>query len=828
MVWITLSHNSFPCPLGARCRMPPVDDPSSDLSGRRFGQYRVLAKLGAGGMGVVYRAHDEQLERDLAIKVLPVGTLADDAARKRFRREALALSRLNHPNIATIYAFGNEAGVDYLAMELVAGASLQEKLSGGALPEKEVLALGAQISAALEEAHGQGVVHRDLKPGNIIVTPRGVAKVLDFGLARFSQPEGAPAGATAGATESVALTHAIVGTPAYMSPEQLRGDAVDARTDIYALGCVLYEMATGLPVFREELPTRLVEAILHRPPVAPRARNERISPELERIILKCLEKDPARRYQSARELGVDLQRLANPSAVSATPLAAEAPAVRARQWRTPALFGFGLLAAVLLGGLLVGLSLYRTRSRREAAASAPIESLAVLPLDNLSRDPGQDYFADGMTEELTADLAQIRALRVISRTSVMQYKGTRKTMPEIGRELNVDALIEGSVLHAGQRVRITAQLIRAATDQHLWAKSYEGDLSDVLTLQSTVAREIAREIKVALTPQDQARLASARKVNPEAHEAYLLGRYYWDKGNEADLKKSLEYYRKAQALDPHDPLVYAGLANTYTWMSDFYLSPREAMPQAQAAAAEALRLDESIAEAHSALATIHFLYDYDWPGAEREFKRAIELNPNFADALHNYANFLAAMKRPEESLAQLERAEQVSPFSDQVIQDSIWVRWLNRRYDDAIAKGRAGIAIDPQAAYTHINLGLACAQKGQFQEAIAHGETARKLDKGPLLYGFLGSIYAQSGKRAEAQKVFDTLKANFSRQYVCPYEIGTLAALLGNKDEAFQWYDRGFEFRSICMPFFWTDPRLDSIRSDPRYLELIRRLKFPQ
>ena len=800
-----------------------MDAAPSSLLGRTFGQYRVLEKLGAGGMGEVYRAHDTRLERDVALKVLPTAGPADDASRKRFRREALALSKLNHPNIATIFDFNTLDGLDFLVMELVEGAPLSARIGGLALSEKEVASLGTQIAEALEESHEHGVVHRDLKPANIVVTSKDQAKVLDFGLARLVR---AP---TAGElTASLTATPAAAGTLPYMAPEQLQGQEADPRSDIYALGAVLYEMATGQRPFHDAVPTRLVNAILHEAPVAPRARNERVSQELERIILKCLEKDPALRYHSAKELSIDLRRLAAPSAVSSAPSVHEAPSLVARRWRTPAFFAFGLLAVVLLAGLVVGLILMRMRSPQEAAAPSAIRSLAILPLENLSHDPQQDYFADGMTEELTAVLAQIGALRVISRTSVMQYKGTRKTMPEIGRELNVDALIEGSVLRAGQRVRITAQLIRAASDQHLWAKSYEGDLSDVLTLQSTVAQEIAGEIKAALTPQDFARLASARKVNPQAHEAYLLGRHYWDMGNEEDLKKSLEYYKQAMALGPNDALVYAGLADTYTALSDFYLPPREAMPQATAAAKKALELDDSLAEAHEAMAWIHFYYDWDWPASEREFKRAIELNPNFADAHHLYANYLASMKRREEARAEMERAEQLAPFSPQVVADAAWVGLMNREYKDAILRGRAAIAIDPRSAYAHMMLALVYARTRQFPEAIAEGETGRKLDQSPLLYGFLGTIYAEAGRRADAMKVLNSLKNNLDRQYVCPYEIGTISLLLGNKDQAFRWYDKAIEVRSACMPFLWADPRLDSIRSDPRYQQLLVRMKFPQ
>ena len=772
-------------------------------------------------MGVVYRAHDERLDRDVALKVLPGGALADDDARKRFRKEALALSKLNHPNIATIFDFDALDGVDFLVMELVEGESLAQRVQGGALAEKEVLAFGAQIADALEEAHEQGVVHRDLKPANILVTAKGRVKVLDFGLAKLLRPA-----TQADWTASITATPGVAGTLPYMSPEQLQGEAADARSDIYSLGGVLYEMATGRRAFRDEQSTRLIDAILHRPPVSPRALEAQVSPELERIILKCLEKDPASRFQSAKEIGVDLRRMGSPAPVSSVAVPVPPPA---RVTNRKGIFvALGVGAALLLA-VAAALNVNDWRGRLAGkAASGKIESLAVLPLENMSHDSAQDFFADGMTEELTADLAQIGALRVISRTSVMQYKGTRKLMPEIGRELNVDALIEGSVRRAGERVRITAQLIQASNDKHLWAKSYEGDLGDVLTLQSQVAGEIASEIKVALTPQDQARLTAARKVNPEAHEAYLRGRHSWEQANEVDLKKSLEYYQEALAKDPNLALAYAGLADTYNSLSDFYLPPRTVIPQATAAATKALQLDETLAEAHNALGLIHAYYDWDWSGAEREFKRAIELNPSFADAHANYAQFLAAMRRPDEARAEITRAEQASPFSEVAYLNGIWAAFLSWQYDEAIAQGKAGIKIDPQNAGMHVSLGLAYAQKGQFPEAIAEGEAGTKIDTSPLLFGFLGTIYATAGKRAEAQKVIDTLEANMSSHYVCPYEIGTTSLLLGRKDEAFRWFDKAIEVRSACMPLAWADPRLDSIHSDPRYKDLVRRLKFPE
>ena len=642
-------------------------------------------------MGEVYRAHDTRLDRDVALKVLPSARALDEAARNRFRKEALALSKLNHPNIATIFDFNSGDGLDYLVMELVEGESLATRIGSQSLAEKEVAALGAQIADALEEAHEHGVIHRDLKPANVVITPKGRVKVLDFGLARLLRPSG-----ETDLTVSVTATPAAAGTLPYMAPEQLQGEEADARSDLYALGAVLYEMSTGQRAFREEQPTRLLDSILHRPPVPPRARNERVSAELERIILKCLEKDPGLRYQSAREVSIDLRRCADPTAPRTATAVLEIPPASPRSRRLPGgWFIAGLLTAVLLAGGLLGWGLRQKRWPWNAAPAPSIQSLAVLPLDNLSRDPSQDYFADGMTEELTANLAQIGALRVISRTSVTQYKGTRKTLPEIGRELNVDALIEGSVLRAGQRVRITAQLVRAFPEQHLWARSYEGDLGDVLTLQGNVAREIAGEIKAALTPQDQARLSSSRKVDPEAYEAYLRGRHAWEQANGADLRRSIELYKQALARDPNYALAYAGMADSYTMLSDFYLPPRDVIPQATEAANKAIALDDSLAQAHSALAAIHFFYDWDWPGAEREWKRAIELNSNFADAHHLYGQFLATMRRPAEAAVEIQQAERLAPFSGQVYVSASSAFWLSRGFDESVALARKGLGIDP-------------------------------------------------------------------------------------------------------------------------------------
>lgn len=781
------------------------------MIGKILGHYRVVEQIGAGGMGLVFLAHDERLDRDVALKVLPPGTLTDENARRRFRKEALTLSKLNHPNIETVFDFDTQEGVDFLVMELIPGVTLDEKLSAGALPEKAVIRLGTQLAEGLAAAHAEGVVHRDLKPGNLRLTPDGRLKILDFGLAKLLRPV-----SDAAPTESLSQTRGAVGTLPYMAPEQLQGEPADARSDIWAAGAVLYEMATGKRPFAQESAPMLTDAILRQAPVPPRALNANLSPELERILYKSLEKDPERRYQAAKELGVDLRRLGLPVPAS---LAPASPARSVRRW---VLVAAGLLA------ILAGTSLWLWLRPPAKTGPPHIESLAVLPLANLSGDPQQEYFTDGMTEELIAELARIHSLRVISRTSVMQYKGTRRPLPEIARELNVDAVVEGSVLRSGERVRITAQLIHAPTDRHLWAQSYERDLRDVLTLQSEVARDIADRIQITLTSQEESRLAAARPVNPEAHEAYLEGRSHIGKPSEKEVQKGIEYFQRSIEIDPGYAPAYAGLAEAYYLISSLHLAPREAMPKAKSAATKALELDETLADAHLSLALVKAYYDWDWVGAEKEFKRAIELNPSSASAHEWYGLYLAYLQRMDAANAELKRARELNPLS-------VWTYWAAgmpyyflRQYDPFIAHLRKVIELDRNFSFGPWGLAKAHVQQGKFPEAIAELEQTRRLDDSPQVWGDIGYVYAVSGNKSKAYKAIEQLK-NLSRQrYVSLYDIAIIYGALGDKDQAFAWLEKAFDARDEQLTWLKVDPRLDPLRSDPRFANLMRRMGLSQ
>lgn len=779
------------------------------MIGRNLGHFRILEKIGSGGMGEVYRARDEHLERDVAVKVLPPGMLADDAARKRFRQEALTLSKLNHPNVATVHDFVSESQADFLVMECVTGTTLADTVAAGPLAERDILAIGMQLAEGLAAAHEQGVIHCDLKPGNLRVTPDGRLKILDFGLARFLGPAGDSI-----PTQTESLVKDAAGTLPYMAPEQLNGSPPDARSDLYAAGAVLYEMATGQRLFpNEREPQRQLVAILHQAPRAPSALNPHISPGLEGVILKCLEKDPGHRYQSAREILADLRRLgATTSLINVT---AKATARRGRRTLFAAM-GAGLLAALLAGG-------WWLRARMTGAGE--IHSLAVLPLENLSGDPDQDYFADGMTEALISNLGKISALRVVSRTSVMQYKKSPKPLEQIARELNLDAAIEGSVTRSGSRVRITARLIRARTDTQLWSQTYERDLRDALDLQGDVAQRVAEAIRVKLTPEEHARIAESRPVRPEAFDAYLLGRRSWEERTEESLRKSLDYYQKAIALDPNYALAYVGIADTYAVLgSNQFLRPVEAFPKAKAAALKARDLDEGLAEAHASLAFVLWNYDLDWDTSGKEFRRALELNPNYATAYHWYAGYLSCLGRHDEAIAAIRKAQELDPLSSRISANAGFILFLARRYDQALEELRHTLEMDTKIGDY---LATVYAEKGDYPAAAAAlNGYMEQSGRSPLTDINLAYILAKSGEKKKARELLAGVLSQAGKTYVPPYTVARVYAALGQFPAALAELEKTFEERAPQRIFLGVDPRLDPLRAEPRFQELLRRARL--
>ncbi|HEY3123969.1 MAG TPA: protein kinase [Thermoanaerobaculia bacterium] len=791
--------------------------------GTRLGPYEILSPLGAGGMGEVYRARDTRLQREVAVKVLPAGFSADADRLRRFEQEARAASALNHPNILTIHDIGTVGRAPYVVSELLEGETLRQRLSEGSLSARKAVEYGIQIANGLAAAHEKGIVHRDLKPENLFVTADGRVKILDFGLAKLTRPE-VPSTPLTEVPTSPAETDAgvVLGTVGYMSPEQVRGQPADQRSDIFSFGAILYEMLTGQRAFRGISAADTMSAILKEEPEHSRVGSD-VSPSLEHILRRCLEKSPGERFQSARDLAFALQETSSASA--SQPASLPVPRSRSVLWLAP-------LGLLILLAALVAVNVGGLRERLFGRGKpARIQSLAVLPLENLSRDPEQEYFADGMTEELIADLGKIRALRVISRTSAMRYKGTKKSLPEIARELDVDALVEGSVLRSGDRVRITTQLIHAATDRHLWSESYERDLRDVLALQSEVARSIAREIKIAVTLQEQVRLAQVHPVDPEAHQLYLKGRYYLVKNTQEAAQKALQYMKQSIDKDPAYAVAYAGLANTYVGLGYTgidALPPREAMPSAKAAALKALELDDTLAEAHTNLGLVRWAYDWDWPAAEKDLKRAIELNPGYATAHLRYANYLCSLGRFDEAVAEDKRALELDPLSLIMNHGQAWPYHLSRRYDQAIEKYRKTLEMEPNFPRTHLRLGEVYAAKGMYREAIAEYQKFSSLGGGSTMaVALIGNARALSGERQEALRALEELTAASKRRYVPSFHFALVYAGLGDKDQAFAWLDRAYEERSQFLVELKFEPILDPLRSDPRFEELVRRVGVP-
>jgi serine/threonine-protein kinase len=738
----------------------------------------------------------------------------------RFHREAKLLASLNHPNIAAIHdIIEQDKGAGYLILEYVPGETLAQRIAREPLKLEEAFSIGRQIAEAVSAAHEKGVVHRDLKPGNIKITPEGKVKVLDFGLAKATSSQDKNQGT------AITQPGRVIGTPAYMSPEQACGKPTDKRSDIWSFGCVLYEMLTGHLPFDGETATEILARIIEREPdweVLP----QEIPANIRALLRRCLEKDPRRRLRDIGDAAIEIKETLT---LPATATAARPAAPVRTLWRWAMAIGLVAGAIVVLLTVVVGLNIGRWRESANGglggAGPGRIKSLAVLPLKNLTGDPEQEYFADGMTEALISNLGKIGALQVRSRTSIMQYKDVKKPLPEIAQELNVDAVVEGSVLRIGEQVRITAQLIHAPTDTHLWVGSYERDLRDILALQSEVARAIARQIEITVTPDQEARLAARRPVNPETYEAYLKGMFHLNKMTPEGTEKGLAYLRQAIEKDQADPLAYGGLALGYVASAHGPGAPPDALARAEAAALKALELDETLTEAHAALAQIKLYRDWDWEAAEQAFQRALELNPNLTLTRAHYSWYLLLLGRTDEALAEMRRVQEVDPLTP------LWLAWQGTQYlwtgqyEKAIDEAKKSLELNPDFVVGLYVLGSAYAEKGMYEEAIKAHQRAGMLSRDRK--SALGLTYAMAGRQDEARLVLAELEADPTTWDT--WYIAQIYAVLGEKDEAFRWLEAAYgPPHHPYVPWIRYPSAFKHLHDDPRFGDLLRRMNLPE
>jgi len=788
--------------------------------GTHLGPYEIVAQIGAGGMGEVYRARDTRLGRDVAIKVLPT-EFADDPERlRRFEQEARAVAALSHPNVLAIFDVGTHDAIPYLVTELLEGESLRDRLKAGSLPPQKAIEYGIQIAQGLSAAHEKGIVHRDLKPANVFITKDGHAKILDFGIAKLAGPQSLEQLAELTTVAEATEAGARLGTVGYMSPEQIRGQSVDHRTDIFAFGCVLYEMLSGRSPFLKDTGADTVSAILHGDP-SPLAAGREIPPALQEIVSRCLEKRPADRFSSAHDFALALR---------ATSGGTETPApVSVRRLRRTWLVGaaatvvvVAVLAALDVGGVrrvLVGLG----------GSHARVVRMAVLPFANLSGDPEQEYLSDGLTQEMIAQLGRLhpQSLSVIARTSVMRYKKTDTPIDRIGRELGVDYVLEGSEQREGGQVRITAELVKVQDQTQLWSESYERELSDILVLQSDVARKVAEALALKLLPTENARLAGARSVNPDAYQAYLKGTHHLSRLTPGDFDTAQSYFEVALAKDPDYALAYAGIAAVWACRQQMgYAKPAEAAPKAKEAARKAIELDDTAAETRLTLAVQATWTDWDWVVAEREFKRAIELNPSFPEALIFYSHFLMIMGRPDEAMPLARRALELDPFNAMTVSFYAVELYCARRYDEAIAQARKALALQPDSPVVLATLMVALHETKQHDEMIA---AAKKFYAGwspevgeALERGYAGRDYAGAWRRAAEVEA-----ARHGKEPGAAWDLAENYLIAGDTTHALDWLEKACDDHEPNMPYISCMPIFDPLRSEPRFQALRRRMNLP-
>jgi eukaryotic-like serine/threonine-protein kinase len=807
------------------------------MIGQEVGHYRVLSRLGAGGMGEVYLAEDLKLGRKVALKVLSSALASQRSQLERFQREARSVAALNHPNIVTIYSVEQAEDLHFFTMELLEGHTLAALLPEDGFALRRLLEIALPLCDALEVAHEHGIVHRDLKPENVMMSGDGRLKVLDFGIARpaADHEETVVEGAVAGPLHSLTEPGRVVGTMPYMSPEQVQGSPLDRRTDLFSLGVLLYELATG----RRPFPgtgAELIVAILRDQPPPPSLFNRQLPEGLDQIVARCLKKSSAERYATAAEIRrdlVDLVETGDKEEVPAEkpPLALVAPtaglsAVHPLTW-TPrtwiAVTGF--IAACLVSVPL--LSRLQDRDAAPAARSMPpgLPSLAVLPLDNLSGEP--EYFVDGMTDALISSLGNVRGVRVISRQSVMRFKDSDQPLPDIARELGVEMILEGAVLRAQGRVRITAQLFRAAPEQQLWSETYERAMRDVLSLQGELARDIAEEIEVKLNAQERRLLTRERPVAPAVLEAYLQGRYFSNQFTPDSYRKAIQQFNHAIDLDPAYAPAHAGLADTYSMLGYSLEEPGEFFQRAQASAREALRLDPDLVEAHGSLGLIELVYHWNWSAAEKEFRRAIELNPSSAMAHARYWTLLAVLGRTQEAREQIQAAQARDPLSLILSSNAGLDFLLAGDYPRAYAQLDQALSTNPDFIPAYLNRWEAFNAQGREAEAYRDQVKALRLIGYPEAAAAAEKAYPASGYRGALRAAARSLIETSRQRYVVPSQIGTLFAVAGDQDQAMEWLEKSFARRSPALIWIEVSPSLRGLKGNPRFQDLVRRIGLP-
>jgi len=806
---------------------------ADSLLGQTIGHYKISGRIGSGGMGEVYLATDVMAGRKAAVKLLPTLFTGDPERLKRFQQEARAVVGLNHPNIVTVYEIGEDNSTHYIASELIEGENLRQRLRRGPVQFSEVIDIAIQVASALLAAHEAGVVHRDIKPENIMLRPDGYAKVLDFGIAKlaesaFAEPPsqcfGVP-GVTADGAESTTLADtnlgSILGTATYMSPEQARGAPVDKRTDIWSLGVVLYEMVTGHAPFTGDTAVEVASAILEKDPPPLRRYLAHAPAELQQIVSKTLRTNREERYHDARELLEALKGLRRKLEFEAE--LEGSPTDRSWLRRT----GSRTVVVLILLVAALALALPFYWHRNVTTATSLHKSIAVLPFENASKDPNAEYLSEGISEALINSLTELQRLRVVARSTAFQYKGKDVDPRRVGRELQVASVLTGRVRQSQDVLSIQVDLVDAVTGAQLWGEEYVRKISDVIAVKQAIAREVTAKLKLKLTGEDQRRLAKGDSTNTEAYRFYLRGRYFWNKRTPDGMKQAIAEFQQAIDRDPNFALGYVGLADCYTGLTFYnFAAPHEAMPKAKESAIKALSLDNTVAEAHASLAHVLMNYDWDWAMAEKEFKRSIELKPDYGTAHQWYAiHYLTATNRLEQSLQEMKRALELEPAS--LVMNTFMgaTLYYAGRYDEAIDQCRRTVEMDPNFAVAHWHLGLAYEQKQVFDKAIEEFKKAISLSGGsPLMRAALGRVYAESQKKYEANEMLNELNELAKRQYVSAYEVAKIYVALGNSEKAFQLLAKAYAEHSFHLVNLNVCPQLNSVRSDPRFQDLAQRV----